>query len=403
MNSQPNGRSADSTSATHFFLPKFQTIQTPKVSVANYTERLQHSIVGKFNRAQKDMDRSTISNFSASIWLMQEKPKVPIYPHKLDYCDFCAKKKELIQSKQTTLNRIRQTGSAELDQQKSLEDELTLLNTENQTHCEHDRKSHEFYIEMTSRCKWDWESIQTLEAKEDHTQDENCLLLQQRHMFTATISVDYQMQKLVPHWGQSPQPGSTYYLQKLSHDVFGVVDHRDNRSTIYIFDETVGPRNTDHTMSLLTHYIQDSGVFPPWVQRVHIFLDNTGSTNKNAFLISWGMEMVQRKIVDYLRFSLLVASHTKFDVDHLFSVTAKAYNSADIFNTSELASVMSQAENVTAVVDNGSLIYNWRDKVTKKYSKLPGIRELHDVFVLRDPLTGNAKMFIRDLCYGGVI
>ena len=30
VNSQPNGRSADSRSATHFFLPKFRTIQTPK-------------------------------------------------------------------------------------------------------------------------------------------------------------------------------------------------------------------------------------------------------------------------------------------------------------------------------------------------------------------------------------
>ena len=30
MNRQPNPPSADSTSVTHFFLPKFRTIQTPK-------------------------------------------------------------------------------------------------------------------------------------------------------------------------------------------------------------------------------------------------------------------------------------------------------------------------------------------------------------------------------------
>ena len=36
VNSQPYGRSADSTPATHFFLPHFRTIQTPKKGVAHY-------------------------------------------------------------------------------------------------------------------------------------------------------------------------------------------------------------------------------------------------------------------------------------------------------------------------------------------------------------------------------
>lgn len=63
------------------------------------------------------------------------------------------------------------------------------------------------------------------------------------------------MQKLVPHWGHSPQPGATYYLQNMSHDIFGIVDHSDEHSMLYIFDKTVGPENTDHTISLLMHYI----------------------------------------------------------------------------------------------------------------------------------------------------
>ena len=40
------------------------------------------------------------------------------------------------------------------------------------------------------------------------------------------------MQKLVPYWGISPEPGSTYYLQKLSYDLFGIVDHRDESSAV---------------------------------------------------------------------------------------------------------------------------------------------------------------------------
>ena len=49
INLQPNnGRSADSCSATHLFLPKFRTVQTPKKGVANYDKRVQQSLVGVF-------------------------------------------------------------------------------------------------------------------------------------------------------------------------------------------------------------------------------------------------------------------------------------------------------------------------------------------------------------------
>ena len=80
--------------------------------------------------------------------------------------------------------------------------------------------------------------------------------------FNLVVSVDYQMSKLVPQWGLSPQPGSTYYLQKLSHDIFGVVNHATTKSTVYLFDEQVGPKNTDHTVSYVSHFIAE---LPPWV------------------------------------------------------------------------------------------------------------------------------------------
>ena len=104
----------------------------------------------------------------------------------------------------------------------------------------------------------------------------------------------------------------------MSHDVFGIVDHFDEHSTLYIFDETVGPKNTNHTVSLLMHYMNHGERVPSWVKRWHIFLDNTGSTNKNAYFMGWGMEMVQHGFIDYLRFSILIAGHTKFDVDRMF-------------------------------------------------------------------------------------
>ena len=71
INSQTNGRSADSTLATHF-LPKFRTVQTPKKGVRNYEERVQQSLVCVFNQVQAEKQRETISNFSTSTWLKSE-------------------------------------------------------------------------------------------------------------------------------------------------------------------------------------------------------------------------------------------------------------------------------------------------------------------------------------------
>ena len=78
-NSQPNGRSSDSTSATHFF-----------AEFPNYSN------------SHKDV---SISNYSASTWLISKQPKHSIYPHSLDYCDYSAKKEELRRN-HTILNQI---------------------------------------------------------------------------------------------------------------------------------------------------------------------------------------------------------------------------------------------------------------------------------------------------------
>ena len=121
------------------------------------------------------------------------------------------------------------------------------------------------------------------------------------------------MGKLVPYWGESPQPGSTYYYQKLNHDVFGIVNHHaTNKSAVYLFDERIGPKNTDHTVSYLTHYLVG---LPDFVCRLHLFLDNASSTNKNCFTMAWAMEMIQQSKLDFIRVSFMIPGHTKFVPD----------------------------------------------------------------------------------------
>lgn len=160
------------------------------------------------------MGQSTISNYSASTWLHAERPKVAIYPHKVDYCDRCAMIKSQVQEKQTTINRKLQSGN----EIKALEEDKRMLENELQAHRDVARESLQYYSEMKKKCTQQWE-ISEIEAKPSKTQA-------LKHCFTLLLSTDFQMQKLLPYWGRSPQPGSTYYLQKLSYDLLGIVDHR---------------------------------------------------------------------------------------------------------------------------------------------------------------------------------
>ena len=139
------------------------------------------------------------------------------------------------------------------------------------------------------------------------------------------------MCKLVPYWGLSPQPGSTYYLQKLNHDIFGIVNHAQNSSSVYLFDERVGPKNTDHTISYLCDYF--SKLLRGYVVSIY----------------SW-----------------TAAEADLFDL--LFSRIAQTYNKSDVFCTQELKDVIALYADVT--IDDGSIVCDWRNAMTK-YSKLP--------------------------------
>ena len=64
-----------------------------------------------------------------------------------------------------------------------------------------------------------WKEIEALTAKTSLSAEEEEELATKKHVFTLILSADYQQSKLIPYWGCSAQPGSTYYLQKAPHDV----------------------------------------------------------------------------------------------------------------------------------------------------------------------------------------
>ena len=52
-------------------------------------------------------------------------------------------------------------------------------------------------------------------------------------------------------------------------------------------------------------------------------------------------------------------------------------------------------------MDDGSLVLAWRDAVSRKYSKFPGIHSLHDFLFIKNAVTGMVTAKTRTLCYVG--
>ena len=182
--------------------------------------------------------------------------------------------------KRTTfiIRKIKESGNTSEDQLRLREEELKSLMKQHQDHLLDAKLERMFHNNMVARCKEQWKTL----AKQDGGTHSDC------HTFTLLLSADYQQAKLVPHWGKTPQPANTYYLSKESIDVFGIVDHRDDSGHVRLFSETIGPKNTHHTVSLLHSYIEDVKAKHPRLQRVLIFLDNATSTNKNSILVWLG-------------------------------------------------------------------------------------------------------------------
>ena len=394
-NSQPNGRDKGRYSAQFYFLPQFTRIDPPKKGEKGYQEKMKSSVVAQFNLAQSEVGKATISGFTARKWLNEERPKLALCPSMTDYCDTCKEFNENMRRVRTTINRKVQSGNNDPIEIEILQKQLACLEKELKEHKDNASSSRAYYRDMVQICKDDWNKIRLFESKSTlsthEIDDMQCLM----DKFTLVLSIDYQQAKLIPHWGETAQPGLSYYLQKVSHDILGLVDHRADSKMVYLFDERIGPKNTDHTISFLHAYITQVQLEYPWMTRFCIVMDNTCSTNKNRYMVAWCQEMVEQRKFDYVRLLFLVPGHTKFSPDRLFSSIAHTYNKSDVFNIDELQSLCSL--HATSVVEDGSAIFVWRAFIDRKYGDVPGIRKLHDIKLFS--FNDHIKFLARKCCW----
>ena len=183
---------------------------------------------------------------------------------------------------------------------------------DHQRHKDDAQNALEYYRDMVVSTQSEYTKITYLIKKQKRTRTEEKQLKRLQNSFSAFISADYMMSKNLPFWGESPQPAKTYYQMKLVCDVFGIVNHSEKASNhTYICDElAAGPKNTDHTISFLNHFIDMQ--IDSWVKNITFCLDNA-KICKCKYLLAWADQLVNQGRFKSIRFIYLVVGHTKFD------------------------------------------------------------------------------------------
>ena len=232
----PNGRTSESYGHNHYFNIKFQRIDPLKVNEKDYEQKLKSSVVAEFNRAQQALGKETISAFTFREWLTKhfEKErsiKIGICPHMTDYCDTCKQLMKVeIQRSRTIIRRMRESGNANPSTLRDCEQELLSFET-NLLEFKTDLQSaRTHYKETIDKCKTSWKRIEELSNKSKLVPEEQEELDRLQHCFSLVLSADFQQSKLVPHWEKTQQPWQTYYLMKISNDIFGITDHRNGNN-----------------------------------------------------------------------------------------------------------------------------------------------------------------------------
>jgi len=310
----------------------------------------------------------------------------------------CAECREQKKRHETISVRLQQEGNsseAEICESQALAESYGLLLEEHRMDAGFELDHYQQQTQKSRSLYHHFEKLQKEESKADKT---NLQKLKNQIIFS--ISLDYQQSKLTPHWGASAQPSETYYLRKLSHNIFGIVDHTLIKNALYVFDERVaGSKNADTTISLVDHYIHQK--LPLWARHLCLFMDN-GATNKNQFIIQWAMELIERCDYDTIRMCFFVPGHGKNDVDRLFARISHAFNINDVFISDHLLTLIQDTIGPTSTcihADNRDIV-NWKNLLSTKYTSLKDIKSYRD-FLIKRNRKGKVVVSCKECCYTG--
>jgi len=359
LHSTPTGRTK--SGRTHYLLPTIQHYRAPKkpkqdnpATRFRSESMLSASLVFQFNESLKSVEGATkVGHSTLEKWMATYFPTYGKSPPKSDYCDTCAEYDQEIKSARRTLGHYVNSGNGDQikiqDAKNRIASYQALLSKHHDLAVEEQKE----YKKAKQSCREKYKSM-----------GENCS--------EAVLDCDFQMVKLLPHWGKSPQPSKTYYYQKLQHHIFGIVDHRTQKNFVYVTENSIGgAKDSNHVLSHLDHYVKN--YLSPKVRHLRLNLDSAAYF-KTKYIVWWAAAMKETGRFEDVKISFMVPGHTKFTPDWLFSQIANRFNISDIFNIQDLLTIISACEDTTAIETLPKDYRDWKKILSGKYRSISNIQ-----------------------------
>jgi len=312
-NRSPTGRTPDKTGrchgAEHYLFPQWTVLRKQRreqagvddssIFTASFMKFAEATLVemrllGK--ATEKDTvprDHQTIEN-----WLREdfgcgsERGHTVLHPHSTDACATCVRFNGDIESLQASIKRHRQQNDQGSDERQAaireLQIQLSDIQAEKKAHLDEAQAAKEHYaaVKKGAHGKYsalvdDWNRLREQYNQGAMTADDLAAFAKKAAGSEFVMEHDYQQDKHVPSWNQSPQPGPTNFM---SHDTIyvhiilsqslGLSDGptRFGRNYMYTRHQCLGDgqnslnKDSDDTASTILHFLSgnpETGHNPP--------------------------------------------------------------------------------------------------------------------------------------------
>ena len=138
---------------------------------------------------------------------------------------------------------------------------------------------------------------------------------------TMHYSFDYAQQVHIP--SNPLKPGPIYFKTTRKCGILGAIYEAIPRQVNYLIDEaTTAGKGANATISYVHHFSAQHGVGKT---DVHFHADNCARQNKNNYFLWYFAWRIAFQLHHNIKYSFLIAGHTKFSPDHCFGILKKAY------------------------------------------------------------------------------
>ena len=321
------------------------------------------SVWKTFKRACEDSSKQAVCYTKFELW-KQFHPNVVIAKPMTDLCFTC---------QDNTSKLLRAANLPEAEKSECVQAQQQHLNLV--------QSERELYRKVCEEAKCSFETMEDqINLVERH---EACSLPTTMH-----YSFDFAQQIHIP--SNPMQPGPIYFKTPRKCAIFGVMCEAIPRQVNYLIDEASDAgKGANATISYVHHYFEHHGLGET---SVHLHADNCSGQNKNNYFIWYLAWRTILQLHHSVRYSFLIAGHTKFGPDRCFGIIKRSYKLNYISSIYEFGSMVESSSsgiNKAELVGthDGTVIvpvYNWSSYLEQFFRKLPNIKSYQHFRFSRD-------------------